>query len=126
MRSGRHLLSCAAALLLLAHPTSAETPLSGDQIDKLVRDHTLTITTKNLEEAKGYFASDGTIKGRDGERDFAGTWRTHDNMLCLTIPQFDNEFCRAVVLQADRMLFFTKTGQPAGRVERTQGNPNQF
>ena len=65
-------------------------------------------------------------KGREGDRDFAGKWRAHDDMLCLDIPQFDHELCRAVVVRGDHMLLFSETGQPAGRVDVTKGNPDQF
>jgi hypothetical protein len=88
--------------------------------------NTLKITTKNLQAARGYFAPDGTVKGREGNRDFVGKWRIHDDMLCLDIPQFDHELCRRVVVRGDLLYLFTETGEPAGRVDVTKGNPDLY
>ena len=126
MRIGRLFSASVLAAVLTATSAWAETPLSGARIEAHVSGNTLQITTKNLEEARGYFASDGTIKGREGERDFAGKWRAHNDMLCLDIPQFEHEFCRAVVVRGDQLFLFTETGQPAGRVDVSKGNPDQF
>ena len=127
-RMGIGRLFCASILAaaVVAASAWAETPLSGAQIEAHVSGNTLEITTKNLEQARGYFAPDGTIKGREGERDFAGKWGARNNRLCLDIPQFEHEFCRTVVVQGNHLLLFTETGQPAGRVDVTQGNPDQF
>ena len=126
MHIGRSLSGSALAVVLMVTSVWAETPLSGAQINAHVSSNTLEITTKNLEEARGYFNSDGTIKGREGDRDFVGKWRVHNDMLCLDIPQFDHELCRTVVVRADQIILFTETGQPAGRVDVTKGNPDQF
>jgi hypothetical protein len=104
----------------------AEIPLSGPQVDAHVNGNTLKITTKNLQAARGYFAPDGTVKGREGNRDFVGKWRIHDDMLCLDIPQFDHELCRRVVVRGDLLYLFTETGEPAGRVDVTKGNPDLY
>ncbi len=126
MRIGLGLCSSALALVLMTTVAWAEFRLSGAQIDAHVSGNTLKITTKNLQEARGYFAPDGTIKGREGNRDFVGKWRAHNDMLCLEIPQFDNELCRTVVVRDDLLLLFTQTGEPAGRVDVTKGNPELY
>ena len=124
MRIELGLCSTALALVLMATGAWGESRLSEAQIDAQVNGNTLTITTKNLQEAKGYFAPDGTVKGREGDRDFVGKWRVHDDMLCLDFPKFDNEVCRNVILRGDSLFLFTLTGEPAGRVEVTKGNPD--
>ena len=126
MRIGLGLCSSALALVLIATAAWAEFRLSGAQIDAHVSGNTLKITTKNLEEARGYFTPDGTVKGREGDRDFAGKWRVQNDMLCLDIPQFDNELCRTVVVRGDLFFLFTEIGEPAGRVDVTKGNPDLY
>jgi hypothetical protein len=126
MRIGLGLCSSALALVLMATATWAEIRLSGTQIDAHVSGNTLKITTKNLQEARGYFTPNGTVKGREGNRDFVGKWRIHDDMLCLDIPQFDNELCRTVVVRGDLLFLFTEIGEPAGRVDVTKGNPDLY
>ncbi len=126
MRIGLVLCGTASVLVLMAATAWAEFPLSGTQIDAHVSGNTLKITTKNLQEARGYFTSDGTVKGREGDRDFVGKWRVHDDMLCLDIPQFDHELCRTVVVRGDLLFLFTETGEPAGRVDVTKGNPDLY
>lgn len=126
MRIGLALCTAGSALVLTAAVAWAEFPLSGPQIDAHVSANTLKVITKNLQEARGYFAPDGTVKGRDGNRDFVGKWRVHDDMLCLDIPQFDNELCRRLVVRGDSLLLFTETGEPAGRVDVTKGNPDLY
>ena len=120
------LCSSALALVLTATVAWAEIQLSGAQINAHVSGNTLKIVTKKLQEASGYFIPDGTVKGRDGNRDFVGKWRVHDNMLCLEIPQFDNELCRTVVVRGDLLFLFTQTGEPAGRIDVTKGNPDHY
>ncbi len=126
MRIGLGLCSSALALVLMATATWAEIRLSGTQIDAHVSGNTLKITTKNLQEARGYFTPNGTVKGREGNRNFVGKWRIHDDMLCLDIPQFDNELCRTVVVRGDLLFLFTEIGEPAGRVDVTKGNPDLY
>ena len=64
--------------------------------------------------------------GGDGGRDFVGKWRVHDDMLCLEVPQFDNELCRTVIVRGDLLFLFTQTGEPAGRIDVTKGNPDHY
>jgi hypothetical protein len=71
MRVQLGLCSCALALVLTATAAGAEIRLSGTQIDAHVSGNTLKITTNNLQEARGYFIPDGTVKGRDGSLEFA-------------------------------------------------------
>ncbi len=119
---------CGAALALALMVTAAwgESRLPGAQIDAHVSGNTLTITTKDLQEARGYFTPDGTLKGRDGNRDFVGKWRVHDDMLWWDIPHFDSERCRTVVERGDLLFLFTRTGEPAGRINVTKGNPDSY
>jgi hypothetical protein len=126
MRIELGLCSSALMLVLIATDALAEFRLSGPQIDAHVSGNTLKITTKNLQEARGYFTPDGTVKGRDGNWDFVGKWRAHDDMLCLDIPQFDDELCRTVVVRGDLLFLFTQTGEPAGRIDVTKGNPDLY
>ncbi len=126
MRIGLGLCSSALALVLMATAAWAEFRLSGTQIDAHVSGNTLKITTKNLQEARGYFAPDGMVKGREGNRGFVGKWRINNDMLCLDIPQFDNELCRTVVVRGDLLFLFTEIGEPAGRVDVTKGNPDLY
>ena len=126
MHTGVGLLSGAFALVLTANAAWADSRLSGDQIDAHVSGNTLKITTRNLQEARGYFTPGGTVKGREGDRDFVGKWRVNDDMLCFDIPQFDNELCRTVVVRGDLLLLFTETGDPAGRADVTKGNPDLY
>ena len=124
MRIGLSLCSSALALVLTATATWAELRLSGAQIDAHINGNTLKITTKNLQKARGYFTPDGTVKGREGNRDFVGKWRVHDDTLCLDFPKFDDELCRTVILRGDQLFLFTLTGEPAGRVDVTKGIPD--
>ncbi len=124
MRIKLGLCSSTFALVLMATAAWGESRLSGAQIDAHVNGNTLTITTKNLQEARGYFTPDGTVKGREGNRDFVGKWRVHDDTLCLDFPKFDNELCRTVILRGDQLFLFTLTGEPAGRADVTKGNPD--
>jgi hypothetical protein len=126
MRIEIGLCSGALALALMATAAWAEFRLSGAQIDAHVSGNTLKITTKNLQEARGYFTPDGTVRGRENNRDFVGKWRVHDDMLCLDIPQFDDELCRTVIVRGDLLFLFTKTGAPAGRIDVTKGNPDLY
>ena len=126
MRIKLGLCSSALALVLLAATAWGEARLLGAQIDAHVSGNTLTITTKDLQEARGYFTPNGTLKGREGNRDFVGKWRVHDDMLCWDIPRFDNERCRNVVDRGDLLFLFTQTGEPAGRINVTKGNPDLY
>ena len=126
MRIELGLCGTALALALMVTTAWGETRLPGAQIDAQVSGNTLTITTKDLQEARGYFTPDGTLKGRDGTRDFVGTWRVHDDMLCWDIPHFDSERCRTVVERGDLLFLFTRTGEPAGRINVTKGNPDSY
>jgi len=126
MRVQLGLCSGALALALMATAAWAEFRLSGAQIDAHVSGNTLKITTKNLQEARGYFTSGGTVKGCEGDRDFVGKWRVHDDMLCWDIPRFDNERCRTVILRGDQLFLFTLIGAPAGRVDVTKGNSDLY
>ncbi len=108
MRFGLSLCGIALAMALMTTSGWADIPLSGAQINAHVSGNTLEITTKNLEEARGYFNPDGTVKGREGEHDFVGKWRVYNDMLCLDIPQFDHEFCRTVVVRGDQIFLFTE------------------
>ncbi len=119
---------CSGALdpVLMATAAWAEFRLSGARIGAHVSGNTLKITTKNLQEARGYITPDGTVKGRENDRDFVGKWRVQDDMLCLDIPQFDDELCRTVVVRGDLLFLFTKTGEPAGRIDVTKGNPDLY
>jgi hypothetical protein len=71
MRVQLGLCSSTLALVLMATAAWAEIRLSGTQIDAHVSGNTLKITTKNLQEARGYFIPDGSVKGRDGSLEFA-------------------------------------------------------
>ncbi len=126
MRIELGLCSSALALVLMATAALGEVRLSGAQIDAHVSGNTLTITTKNLQDARGYFIPDGTLRGRVGNRNIEGKWRVHDDMLCWDIPQFDNEVCRTVVVRGDLLFLFTQTGEPAGRINVTKGNPDSY
>ena len=126
MRIALGLCSSALALVLMATAAWGEVRLSEAQIDAYVGGNTLTITTKDLQEARAYFTPDGTLKGGEGNRDFVGKWRVHDDMLCWDIPQFDNELCRTVVVRGDLLFLFTQTGEPAGRINVTKGNPDLY
>ncbi len=55
-----------------------------------------------------------------------GTNRVHDDMLCWDIPHFDSERCRTVVERGDLLFLFTQTGEPAGRIHVTKGNPDLY
>ncbi len=126
MRIKLGLCSSTFALVLMATAAWGDSRLSGAQINAHVNGNTLTITTKNLQEARGYFTPDGTLKGREGNRDFVGKWRVHDDMLCWDIPRFDGERCRTVVERGDLLFLFTQTGEPAGRINVTKGNPDSY
>lgn len=114
------------ALALMAGPAGADVRLSSDQIVAHVSGNTLKVVTKNLQEARGYFSPDGTLKGRDGGRDFVGKWRVKDDMLCMDIPQFENTLCRNLFVRGDEILMFTQTGEPSGRIDVTKGNPDLY
>jgi len=114
------------ALALMAGPASADVRLSNDQIVAHVSGNTLKIITKNLEEARGYFSPDGTLKGRDGDRDFVGKWQAKDDMLCMDVPQFENTLCRNLFVRGDEILMFTETGEPSGSIDVTKGNPDLY
>ena len=114
------------ALVLMAGSAGADVRLSNDQIVAHVSGNTLKVVTKNLQEARGYFNPDGTLKGRDGGRDFVGKWQAKDDMLCMDIPQFENTLCRNLFVRGDEILMFTETGEPSGRIDVTKGNPDLY
>ena len=114
------------ALALMAGAAEADVRLSSDQIVAHVSGNTLKVVTKNLQEARGYFSPDGTLKGRDGGRDFVGKWQAKDDMLCMDIPQFENGLCRNLFVRGDEILMFTETGEPSGRIDVTKGNPDLY
>ncbi len=118
--------ACVLALALMTTPVSADVRLSNDQILAHVSGNTLKVVTANLQEARGYFSPDGTLKGRDGDRDFVGKWNVENDMLCMDIPQFENTLCRNLFVRGDLILLFTQTGAPAGRIEVTKGNPDLY
>jgi hypothetical protein len=118
--------ACVLALALMTTPVSADVRLSNDQILAHVSGNTLKVVTADLQEARGYFNPDGTLKGRDGDRDFVGKWNVENGMLCMDIPQFENTLCRKLFVRGDQLLLFTQTGQPAGRIEVTKGNPDLY
>jgi hypothetical protein len=118
--------ACVLALALMTTPVSADVRLSNEQILAHVSGNTLKIVTANLQEARGYFSPDGTLKGRDGDRDFVGKWKVENDMLCMDIPQFENTLCRNVFVRGDLILLFTQTGEPAGRIEVTKGDPDLY
>ncbi len=118
--------ACVLALALMTTPVSADVLLSNDQIIARVGGNTLKVVTADLQEARGYFSPDGTLKGRDGDRDFVGKWYVENDMLCMDIPQFENTLCRNLFVRGDLLLLFTQAGQPAGRIEVTKGNPDHY
>ena len=118
--------ACVLALALMTTPVSADVLLSNDQIIARVGGNTLKVVTADLQEARGYFSPDGTLKGRDGDRDFVGKWNVENDMLCMDIPQFENTLCRNLFVRGDLLLLFTQAGQPAGRIEVTKGNPDHY
>ncbi len=118
--------ACVLALALMTTPVSADVLLSNDQIIARVGGNTLKVVTADLREARGYFSPDGTLKGRDGDRDFVGKWYVENDMLCMDIPQFENTLCRNLFVRGDLLLLFTQAGQPAGRIEVTKGNPDHY
>jgi len=99
--------ACVLALALMTTPVSAEVRLSNDQILAHVSGNTLKVVTAKLQEARGYFSPDGTLKGRDGDRDFVGKWNVENDMLCMDIPQFENTLCRNLFVRGDLILLFT-------------------
>ena len=118
--------ACVLALALMTTSVSADARLSNDQILAHVNGNTLKVVTANLQEVRGYFNPDGTLKGRDGDRDFVGKWSVKDDMLCMDIPKFENTLCRNMFVRGDLILLFTQTGEPAGRIEVTKGNPDLY
>ncbi len=127
MRATRLTLAGGMVLALLAGAAVAEYRLSDQQILAHVSGNTLQIVTKNLEEAVAYFNPDGTAKGLDGGRDFSGSWKVEDDMLCLDLPQFEGQTrCRRVFVRGDEVFLFTTTGEPAGSLKITKGNPRNF
>ena len=114
------------ALALMATPASADVRLSSQQINAHVSGNTLKVVTQNLQEARGYFSPDGTLKGREGDQDFVGTWSVKNDELCMEFPKFGEAFCRRLFVRGDVFLMFTQAGHPAGRIEITKGNPDLF
>lgn len=127
MRAKPLMWSAALGLALLAAAAAAEYRLSHDQIVAHVSGNTLSIVTKNLEDAVGYFSPDGTVKGREAGRDFAGRWEVKDDLLCLDLPQYEGETrCRSVFVRGNEIVLFTTTGEPSGSLGITKGNPENF
>lgn len=126
MRTRPLSFACVLALALMTTSVSADVRLSNNQILAHVSGNTLKVVTAKLQEARGYFSPDGTLKGRDGDRDFVGKWNVENDMLCMDIPQFENTLCRHLFVRGDVLLLFTQTGQPAGRIEVTKGNPDLY
>ena len=113
-------------LVLVWSPVSAGPRLSSDQITARISGNTITIVIPSLQEARGFFSPDGSLRGRDGDKDFVGTWKVKDDTLCVDVPKFQNTLCRNLFADGDQILFFTHTGDPAGRVEVTNGNPDGY
>lgn len=121
-------LSFAGSLALagMASVAVADVRLSSDQINAHVSGNTLKVITENLQEARGYFSPDGSLKGRDGDVDFVGKWNVTNDQLCMDVPQFGDEFCRSLFVRDNQILMFTETGSPSGRIEITKGNPDRY
>ena len=113
-------------LVLTWSAASAQSRLSTDQITARISGNTLKIVTRNLQEARGFFSPDGSLRGREGDKEFVGNWKVRDDTLCVDIPKFQNTLCRNLFVNGDQILLFTHTGDPAGRVDVTRGNPDGY
>ena len=116
----------ALTFLLTAASASAEYRMSAKQIEATVSGNSVSMYTRALKKAEGYFAPDGEVRGSlEGER-FSGRWWIENDELCMNVPLFDHEVCRTVIVRGDHLFFFTTTGEPAGRAEVVRGNPDGF
>ncbi|MEM7168775.1 MAG: hypothetical protein AAF530_01300 [Pseudomonadota bacterium] len=112
--------------VLMTTSAGAASDLDGDQIKDLISGNTLSVVTRSLAQAEGFFEADGQIRGqRDGEA-FEGTWSIKDNRLCFDLPGNDFDICRTVAREGDEVLMFNESGGPAGRLQIEKGNPNNW
>ena len=109
-------------------PAVAQDRLDGAAIRDAIVGNTITIVTQNLERATGLVASNGDMRGKVGDKEFEGKWFIrNDNELCFDLPENTFDICRVAVQAGDSAInLFTTTGEPRGRVEVMQGNPNNF
>ena len=113
---------------LVCSPAMAQDRLDGSAIQGKIVGNTITIVTQNLERATGLVESSGEIRGKIGDDAFEGKWFIkNDNELCFDLPENTFDICRVAVEVGDSAInLFTTTGEPRGRVEVMQGNPNNF
>lgn len=108
-------------------PVQAQDRLDGDAIRDKIIGNTITIVTQNLERATGLVESDGDMRGQIGGEKFDGKWFIKNgNELCFDLPENSFDICRVAVEAGKHINFFTTTGEPRGRAEIMQGNPNNF
>lgn len=109
-------------------PAVAQDRLDGAAIRDQIVGNTITIVTQNLERATGLVASNGGMRGKIGDKEFEGKWFIkNDGELCFDLPENSFDTCRVAVQAGDSAInLFTTTGEPRGRVEVLQGNPNNF
>ena len=109
-------------------PVLAQDRLDGAAIRDQIVGNTITIVTQTLERATGLVESNGDMRGKIGDNAFEGKWFIkNDNELCFDLPENTFDICRVAVQAGDSAInLFTTTGEPRGRVEVLQGNPNNF
>src|SRR5215471_12123739 len=86
----RECLAIVVAGVAWASPAGAEQgqPLSGAEIATAIAGNTVQ-GAKFVE----YYDPDGSVRGREGDDKYAGSWRVDGDRLCVTFPEHDFTSC---------------------------------
>jgi len=118
-----------ATIGLGATPTFAQlrTKLLDADIRATVSDNTVDYPAPNGTMVKAHLAPDGTLRAKYEGNDLLGSWAARDDMICFDFPGRGKDACWSLFRLPDGQLqLFTSSGEPAGYLRVTAGNPNKF
>jgi len=98
-------------------------PLTGAEITALVSGN--TVKGPKFSE---YYASDGSIRGReieDTDEEYQGTWHVEGDQLCIAFPSHDYRSCVSISRDKSSEYDFADAGRHSKRTI-VAGNPNKL
>ncbi|HZF34569.1 MAG TPA: hypothetical protein VE914_12265 [Candidatus Angelobacter sp.] len=98
-------------------------PLTGAEITALVSGN--TVKGPKFSE---YYASDGSIRGReieDTDEEYLGTWHVEGDQLCAAFPSHDYRSCVSISRDKSSEYDFADAGRHSKRTI-VAGNPNKL
>lgn len=100
--------------------------LTTDQIKKTIVGNTLSGVSKGGLEWAEYYLPNGLIAGLWGGDKYQGNWSVKDGMWCFDYSGTDDDGCRTIVAEGDRVFYYTAYGMPDGEARLAVGNPNNL